>query len=90
VLTGNLHEHDVTITCATSGVSMSYTISHPDVVDTPTRTHGTIVDTNNVTIHLGPNQPTRIGHRVLRVMAFRLDMRDSDIAIGTYDHEGDN
>jgi hypothetical protein len=90
ILTGNHHEIDVAIACATSGTSMSYTISTPDVIDTPTRTHGTIVNTNSTTIHLGPNQPTRIGHRVLRVMAFRLDMRDSDIAEGTYDHEGGN
>jgi len=87
VLTGNVHERDVNVSCATTNVTMSYVIVQSGDNTFPSRTVGTHVNASTATIHIGP--PTNsIGHRILRVMAFRQDMDDSNVAEGTYDHEG--
>jgi hypothetical protein len=60
---------------------MRYTIARPqDPPDNPTHAHGiTAVD--------GDTFDLNIGHKVVRVLAFRADLPDSAILVAEYDHE---
>jgi hypothetical protein len=86
ILSGNVHEFDVSVSCATTGASMRYVIVLPGDNTQPTRDIGTLISSNTATIHIGPPDH-RIGHQVLRIIAYRTDMDDSDVAEGTYDYE---
>lgn len=82
------HSVTVRIQCSTENVTMSYTIQliGETPSNLPSRTNGTLVSGNDTTITFGEQTLNHVGHRVLRVMAFRQDMTDSDVIEGFYEH----
>ena len=65
---------------------MRWTIEEHSTINHPSRTNGFLIESNDANFHIGPAQPGHIGHKTLRVIAFRLDMTDSDEAFATYDY----
>jgi hypothetical protein len=74
---------DITVTfhCATAGASIAYTEQNiAEAPDIPTHTHYDAI------VHDGDTHRMHLGHQIIRMIAFRGDMSDSDPVTAEYDH----
>lgn len=81
---GQNHTMHVTFDCDTPNATIAYTLTPSTVIDHPTHTNGTHINTYPTTISF------QVGHKTIRAIAFRSDMDDSEEIVGEYDHEQGN
>ena len=78
----NNHTMNVVFTSPTSGSTVSYTLQDQGQPDNhPTHDNGNHITTFPTTITF------QVGQKIIRAIAFRADLDDSDEVVGTYEHD---